>query len=286
MMNVSFHTYPKGWPYSPVSWIDRVRPKFEYRFHWSNSLREGMRRHGTKSYVGGKLKYTKADVAVVWSWKRPAIIKDMLSSGRHVVVMERGFIQPRFEWCSLTVDGFNGRGLCAPANDQGERWERLFSHHLKPWRTGGGNYALLIGQVPQDAALQGNDIVGWAQQTADKLAALGHRVLYRPHPLCTTPCPRGAELSTGTLEEDLANADRVVTFNSTTAVEAILAGIPTVIHDAGSPAYPMASHNVAEPLVRPDRTKWCHDMAWRQWSLEDMADGTAWGHALKSLRRR
>jgi hypothetical protein len=143
---------------------------------------------------------------------------------------------------------------------------------------------LLIGQVPQDAALQGTDIVRWAQQTTDQLAALGHRVLYRPHPLSTTPCPRGAELSTGTLDEDFANADRVVTFNSTTAVEAIFAGIPTVIHDIGSPAYPMASHDVAESLVRPDRTKWCHDMAWRQWSLEEMADGTAWVHALKSIR--
>src|SRR5690606_13213794 len=120
-------------------------------------------------YIGRRLKASDADIAVVWSWKRPATIQTILSSGRHVLVMERGFIHPRAEWTSLAVDGFNGRGKFAPAPDNGERWERLFSHHLKPWRTGGGDYALVIGQVPNDAAMWGSDIVAWAQETTDRL---------------------------------------------------------------------------------------------------------------------
>ncbi len=282
-MKASFHTYPRGWPFRPSAWRERLRSPHQHRFIWTKAMIKGMRRNGVRAYIGPSKRPTNSDIAVLWSWKRDAITKAFLSSGRHVLVMERGFIHPRVEWASLAVDGFNGRGRFRPAPDNGERWERLFSHHLKPWRTEPGDYALVIGQVPGDTALGGCDIVEWAERTTAELLKLGHRVVYRPHPERPTPCPEGAELSTGTLDEDLRNADRVVCYNSTAAVESILAGVPTVICDRGSVAYPMAAHNVSEPLVRPDRTKWCHDMAWRQWSLEEFENGDAWQHVAPLL---
>ena len=206
----------------------------------------------------------------------------MLKSGRHVLIMEMGFLQPRIQWVSLAVDGFNNRGKFAPAPDNGERWERLFADRLKPWRDG-GSYILLVGQVPGDTALNGIDMVTWAQEKTDQLLALGHDVVYRPHPKKPTPCPIGARLSTGTLADDLAGAERVVAYSSTTCLESVLAGIPTVVYDEGSIAYPMCSHDVADPLIRPDRTKWCHDMAWRQWTPAELADGTAWAHVRQAL---
>jgi hypothetical protein len=242
-----------------------------------------MTKHGVKASQGRRNKPSPADMAVMWSWKQPRLIENMQSTGRRLLVIERGFIQPRNEWFTLTLDGFNGRGKFAPVGDGGERWEKYFSHHLRPWKDGEGDYALIIGQVPGDSALHGTDIVAWAQQKTDELVRLGHRVVYRPHPLRFTPCPSGAELLPGSLHDVMAKASRVVTFNSTTAVESVLAGIPTVISDIGSVAFPMASHEVDEPLVRPDRTAWCHDLAWRQWKLEEMADGTAWEHVCKAL---
>lgn len=242
----------------------------------------GMKKGGVEVFIGSAYKASSADIAVLWSWKRPAIIKAMQDTGRDLLIMERGFIQPRNEWVSLAVNGFNNRGRFAPASDNGERWERLFAHHLRPWRDG-GDYALLIGQVPGDAALNGKDIVAWAREQTARLVARGHKVVYRAHPEKPTPCPDGALPSTGSLAEDLAGAAMVVTFSSTTAVESVLAGIPTVVYDEGSAAYPMASHDVSGPLVRPDRTKWCHDMAWRQWSIEELKDGTAWTFVKKVL---
>jgi hypothetical protein len=236
-----------------------------------------MEKHGIDASIGSAHKPSSADIAVLWSWKRPAIIKTMLGTGRHLLIMERGFIQPRNKWVSLAVDGFNNRGRFAPASDNGERWERLFAHHLRPWREG-GDYALLVGQVPGDTALNGSDIVAWTREKAAQLLDLGHKVVYRPHPEKPTPCPAGATLSKGALAEDLSGAERVVTFSSTTAVEAVLAGIPTVVFDEGSVAFPMSSHDIAAPLVRPDRTRWCHDLAWRQWSMEELSNGIAWAH--------
>ena len=239
--------------------------------------------HGVRTERGRRNKTTSADMAVMWLWKQPRTIDDMIASGRDLLIIERGFIQPRFEWYSLAVNGFNGRGKFAPAPDGGARWQKYFSHMLRPWREPGGEYSLLIGQVPRDSALNGVDIVSWAQERTDEMVSAGHRVLYRPHPLGPTPCPRGAELSVGTLEQAFSGASQVVTYCSTTAVESVMAGIPAVIFDEGSVAYPMASHSIHEPLVRPDRTKWCHDLAWRQWRLDELADGSAWQHVQKAM---
>ncbi|WP_128647315.1 hypothetical protein [Pseudovibrio denitrificans] len=241
-----------------------------------------MSKDGVITRRGRGNKPTKADVAVMWSWKQRKIIADMTETGRKIIVIERGFIQPRNEWYSLAVDGFNNRGRFIKAPDHGKRWQLHFSHHLKPWRKRSGNIALLIGQVPSDASLMGTDFITWAQEQTDRLIKMGLEVIYRPHPESSTPCPVGAKLSENSLQHDFDHADRVVTFCSTTAVEAVLAGIPTVVCDIGSVAWPMCSHQVEDPLIRPDRTQWCHDLAWRQWRLAELEDGTAW-RAIKPL---
>ena len=192
----------------------------------------------------------------MWQWcgdgASLACTSPMLRSGRccHRGRARNSF-QPRKEWFSLAINGFNGRGQFVPSQDKANDGKSILlitsSHGVKSDE----GYALLIGQVPGDAALHGLDIVEWAQKMRRELIRLGHKVVYRPHPKGITPCPEGAELSTKSLDEDLAGASRVVVYNSTTAVGAVLAGIPTVTMDIGSVAYPMASHDLSAPLVRP-----------------------------------
>ncbi|NKB84498.1 hypothetical protein HED51_20535 [Ochrobactrum grignonense] len=241
-----------------------------------------MRSTGIKTTIGPKRKPSNADIAVIWSWKHPQIIAAARQDQRPLIVMERGFIQPRFEWVSLALNGFNNRGYFPPSADNGERWQRHFSHHLRPWKDRKG-YALLIGQVPGDASLNGVDIKNWAQSRTDMLRRAGHTVVYRPHPLAETVAPEGAVCSRQDLKSDLSGAEFVITYSSTTAVEAVLEGIPVCVEDAGSVAYPMASHHIGEPLRRPDRTQWCHNLAWRQWSINELRNGTAWRHLLSGF---
>ncbi|MEW9838745.1 hypothetical protein, partial [Mesorhizobium marinum] len=257
---VSFHTYPPGWPFK--FWKRR-----DDQYRSGVALREAMKRDGIRTVMRRRNRPTDADVAVVWGWRQTRMHEPMLSSGRAVVVIERAFIQPRNQWFSLAVNGFNGRGTFPAVQDDGERWEKNFAHHLKPWREVEDGYALVIGQVPGDAALHGRDIVAWAHDVTDELVRLGHKVVYRAHPKGPTPCPPGAVPSTRSLEDDIAGASRVVVYNSTTAVEAVLAGTPTVTMDVGSVAYPVTSHALSDPLVRPDRTGWCHELSWYQWTL-------------------
>ena len=280
VLRASFHTYPSFWPF-PVSW--KRWSKLAYKYEYGDALREGMERHGVRTSKGKKNKIPNSDLAVVWSWKQPRLIEGMLASGRHVLVMERGFLPNRREWCSLALDGFNGRGEFAPAGDGGERWQKHFAHLLKPWRQAEGDYVLMIGKGENDVSLHGADFKAWASEQAELLRKAGHRILYRPHPDRPTPCPAGAELSTGSLQSDLSRASFVVSFNSSTDVEAVLSGIPAVITDVGSLAYPVASHSLLEPIALPDRSQWCNEMAWRQWTLDELRSGYAWDHLRQLL---
>ncbi|MDQ6436489.1 hypothetical protein RB623_20765 [Mesorhizobium sp. LHD-90] len=277
---VSFHTYPAFWPF-PISW--KRWSTLSYKYEYGDALRQGMKRHGIATSKAKKDELPNSDIAVVWSWKQHRLIEGMLSAGRHVLVMERGFLPNRRDWCSLALDGFNGRGRFAPPGDDGERWEKNFARFLKPWKQTEGDYALIIGKGENDVSLHGADFKAWVNKQTELLRNAGHRVIYRPHPDRPTPCPQGAELSTGSLQSDLSRVSFVVSFNSSTDVEAILAGIPAVITDVGSLAYPVASHSVSEPILRPDRSEWCNEMAWRQWTLAELRNGDAWDHVRQLL---
>jgi hypothetical protein len=68
-----------------------------------------------------------------------------------------------------------------------------------------------------------------------------------------------------------------VTFNSNSAVDAVLAGVPAYVEDEGGMAFDVASHTVGE-IHRPDRAQWAHDLAYCQWTVDEMASGATWEH--------
>ncbi len=54
----------------------------------------------------------------------------------------------------------------------------------------------------------------------------------------------------------LAGARAVITFNSNTGVEAVLAGKPTVAIDEGSMAWPVTAHEIIDYPKEPNRLTW------------------------------
>lgn len=210
----------------------------------------------------------------VWGWRNG---KRFAQRGHDVLVMERGYLGDRFRWYSLGWGGLNGRARFYPRLDGGERF---LDHHgalVKPWRCG-GDYVLLIGQMPTDVSLQGKNIEPWYQQST-RAAALAYKlpVRFRPHPQLAvyglkSKTPPGAELIGGTLHEALAGAAVCVTWNSNTAVDAVLAGVPTVAMDEGSMAYPVTGHKIGDLLIC-EREYWAYRLAWCQFLLSEIAEG-------------
>jgi len=242
----------------------------EHQRQHGAAMKAGLERHGITVDSDGP-----PDFVVTWGWKNPALA----AAYPHVLVMERGHVGDRMRAASCGWDGLGYRGRYPAAQDGGARWAWRYAQLMQPWRMGGGDYALLIGQVEDDAAVASlpEGFHAWASAAAAALIALGHKVVYRPHPFGDRHfSPDGTVPSRGTLAADLAGADRCVTWNSTAGVESVLAGVPTIVMDAGGMAYPVAARALSEAPVRPDRAAWCRDLAWTQWTLDEIARGDAW----------
>ena len=105
---------------------------------------------------------------------------------------------------------------------------------------------------------------------------LGYEPVFRPHPRYPQQFVKFNRLN-GSLSEALGLAKMVVTYNSNSGVDAVLAGVPTVTYDEGAMAWDVTSHNVGY-LVTPERNEWCYRMAYTQWSPEEISNGEAWEH--------
>jgi hypothetical protein len=228
------------------------------------------------------------DFAVCWGWRRGRALQQL---GLNVLVAERGYIGDRFRWTSLAWNGLNGRGdFCLghiPPLDPARR--AIMVDTFKPWRSGRGDKIVIMGQVPGDESLQGRDLGPWYLAQA-KAASERFRlpVVLRPHPIAMQRklhVRSGVPEIVASLDETLAQAAVVVTFNSNSGTDALMAGVPTVATDPGSMAWGIAAPSIDAiriPTPEPDgRTRWAARVAWSQWTPEELAAGL-WWHRMKA----
>jgi hypothetical protein len=241
----------------------RLKPHGHQGAH-AEALRAGLARHGVKR---------DPRFVAVWGWRTGQAYR---KAGREVLVLERGYLGDRFAWTSIGWNGLNGRAEFPGYPDDGGARFRALGIPLRPLRPA-GDYALIVGQVPGDAALQGRDLGPW--YAAQAARAWGVPCRFRPHPLAARRGPvhtvANAPRLDGDLAESLARAAIVVTFNSNVGVDAMLAGKPVTCDDPGS-----MIHGVAPA----DREAWAHRLAWRQWSLDEIRSGAALEGVVGRLR--
>lgn len=246
-------------------------------YGWRTAFAEGLRRRGWSVRMCSDAE--PADLLVMWGTRRQDIVRRQKALGGEVCILERGYVGCRFTYTSVSFGGgLNGRGEFRTPEGVGmERFDSL-GVKLTPWASARPDtYALIMGQVQGDCSIRHVDIAEWYAATARQLADAGHRdVYFRAHPGSgrrggSGHVP-GARSLGGTLGEALAGAGLVVTFNSNSGVDAVIAGRPTVAMDAGSMVWDVAGHEVTE-VQRPDRTAWASRLAWCQFSKAEMESG-------------
>lgn len=237
--------------------------------------------------------YRKCDIAVTFG-----VGKEITERGRRVgsvleahrlrkgtgknIVVERGFIE-RHRYFMVGWSGLNGRADYRNRNSPSDRWQALKTA-VAPWRTD-GEHVLLCGQVPWDASVQHTDHVTWCRETAQAILDITNRpVRFRPHPAQPAAVDMAdleVELSNAnSLQDDMKNAWAVVTFNSNAGVEATLAGVPAFVADSGAMGYSILNRSLealCEPAM-PERTQWLHDLAYTQWTLNELSRGIPQEH--------
>ena len=215
--------------------------------------------------------------------------------GKPVLVIDSGYIR-RGEYYAVGLGGINAEADFKNAGSPPDRFNAL-GVEIKPWREG-GEYVLLCGQrriditlpcPPQEWAIVMRDVVR---------SVTGLPILYRPYPSEPACHARidGALPSRGSLEDDLADAALLVTHTSNVVINALLDGIPCVTSGHGVaervvtiglkpetealfPAWArgkaaLIQHVLDAPRhTLPDRVPFFHDLAYAQWTKDEMESG-------------
>lgn len=232
--------------------------------------------------------YAPCNIAVIFgakknsyaaTWPKGRIME--LHRGRRLVMIESGFVL-RGQYWQVGFGGFAGHADFRNAGSPGDRWERL-GIEPAPWSDRPGGPVVVCGQLPWDTQVQDVDHPGWCRRTVRRLQRLGLRVTFRPHPRMKEPEAYGVDpalFDRRPMAETLAEARTVVTWNSTSGVDALVAGVPVVAMDRGSIAWPISGHQLEDALhpPRPMRRQFFYDMGYALWNLEEIGSGECWRH--------
>jgi len=215
----------------------------------------------------------------------------------------------RFGWNSYkwTAGNFNNEN--AP-RDRWNRFEKITGIKFKDWNSPGDNI-LIMGQKEGDSALNSMYEQGfknsyeWMWKVIKKIRKHSDRpIVIRPHPrgmekkglpkfkefleenkianvkFSVSVTPGGNQGGAG-LEYDLDNSYCVVTFNSNSAIEAVIKGIPVFSLDDGCMAYPISHTDLSQiENLKYDINldDWQNKIAYTIWNKEDVQTGRTWEH--------
>ncbi len=250
------------------------------------AIRQGLEKLGRAHFITG-MEYQECDIAIVFgvwkkavraSWARGAIIDTHKGLGKNVIIVEKGFVK-RDEYFHMGWNGLNGRADFCNAVMPAARWEKL-NVRLASFRKLSANRPIILcGQVPWDASVQHSDHNDWLQNTVALLRTHTERkIIFREHPALAGKFEiklPGTERSEDTFENDLGRAHAVVTYNSNSAVEAVIAGVPAFVADRGTMAAEVANWELSDietPLILP-RQQWAYNLGYAQWTLDEMREG-------------
>ena len=236
-----------------------------------------LERHGVHIYHSDNPSKIYTHHVACWGWKRGRRLRER---GHDVLVFERGYLGDRFNYTSVGWNGLNGNAQFMTPPEDKMTYDRFKNNfRLKPWRDD-GDTIIIMGQVRGDASLKGEDMTIHYNRWARHLQNIypNKRILFRPH-------PKGGERKNfkpsiplcreKTLEASLANAYLTVCYNSNSAVDSLVNGVPAVVMDKGSMAWPVAGHQLDERL-KPDLTEWLTKLSYCQWSIAELGQGDWW----------
>ena len=225
-------------------------------------------------------------IAVFYGYEKnmPRIMSDYVAAGRVAVFLDLGYwgrrVGGRFRGFHKVAINARHPGPYFYRRPMPPDRVRQFNLAVRPYRKQ-GEHILIAGMSGKAAATVGMEPNAWERTAIAKLRQHTNRpIIYRPKPswLSATRLD-GADWSPPSqpLESALKNAWAVVTHHSNVAIDGLVAGIPAFCADGA--AVPMALHDLARiesPLLPDGREQWLANLAYCQWSVAEMENGTLW----------
>tara|TARA_Y100000287_G_scaffold169633_1_gene154705 strand:- start:10619 stop:11464 length:846 start_codon:yes stop_codon:yes gene_type:complete len=232
------------------------------------------------------------DVPVIWSvlWHgRMAGNKKVWdyfkAQNKQVLVLEVGGLKRGTTW-KVGIDGINKEAYFGPDGNDDTRAKEL-GLTLKPWQENNNGDILICAQHNKShqlrSVLQTNLILDTLEHIRNQT---DRRIIVRPHPRCpltgmehefpNVVIQRPVHVK-GTYDDfdlNLSNVFMLYSYSSNPGLQAVMEGIPVAVSES-SLAYPVANEwfcNLND-IKRPDRTQWLNDLAYTEWTLDEIRAG-------------
>ena len=209
---------------------------------------------------------TKADFIVTWGDRRPpgCTLPPLMLENGYINGDTGSYEVRRRAHISTSWGALHGHADATP-DCPSDRWDAL-SIEIVPWHDRAGP-VLVCKQLQNDKTAPTAE--QWRNVMRDVTYSFD-RLIMRLHPRDAPDQPP--------LETQLASASACVTWASTAAVEAVLAGVPTIVYHAGSIASPVTSPDCAARRFLGERSQWAYNLAYRQWTHDEIRSGECWQH--------
>ena len=221
-------------------------------------------------------KYVECDVAVIlWSPRNGSPERARAARavrnlhGKNLLIFETPVIRAIKQWhFRVGFDHVHRGGRFCPAIARTDR-AKAMGLTLAPWKPGAAP-VIIAGQLPGDFSLDGVDITEWVTDVADHVQRVSRRpLIIRPHPFDYSPDwlqgLRGAR--SGNFARALAARSGAggtwIAYTSGSAVDAVMAGVPTICMSEANFAWDVSAHSLAS-LDKPwigDRSQWLENLA-------------------------
>lgn len=203
--------------------------------------------------------------AVCWGLLRgtPYLYHRQRKQGGHFVYLDHGYAR-RGHFHGYYRGVWDAFQLNEVLDVPPDRWDAL-NIEMGPWNPDPHGCVLVCPPSPTVTEVFGLET--WTKDTVARLEKLTDKAI---------AVREKADAAKVPLAEVLPRVFCVVTYNSIAAVEAIMHGIPALV-DPSSAAAPVAGTDLTQirDLPMPDRTRWAHSLAYGQWTLKEMQNGTA-----------
>lgn len=242
-----------------------------------------------------KPKYAEPDLfdcAVTDGIREPmkTMCEEYTALGLPVLVMDLGYLN---RWDGYHQLGLNRLNWMPEEECPSDRFYRL-GIDLKP--QSGGDYILITGQKPYDGQhhMGPEELVAmysdWVREIRQRT---DREIVFRPHPKgydlkvpgVTLGLP--TNLTSGGLDEAIAGAHCVVTYNSTSATDALIAGKPVFCHESAQASSLANSDlsNIERPRFPSDQERQQHfnRVAYSQWLAQELESGEAAQFILEAI---
>lgn len=239
--------------------------------------------------LSDEYKGPKGDICAFYGYEKnmPEVMADYIKAGKKVVFVDLGYWgrARKSRLSGYHKVAVNGRhpGDYLMQHDLSHSRFKMFGLKVEKWRK--GRHILIAGMSGRAAQSIGFEPEEWERGAIKEVSKHSDRpIIYRPKPTWLGSSNLiGARTDRSMLPDySLKDCHAVVTHHSNVAIDGLIKGVPAFCFDGA--AMPMASQDLSRienPIMLDGRDQWLANVAWCQWTIDELGNGDMWRH-LKS----